>query len=83
MKRMTLVPPAVEPEQPPMTMAASRRTWVTGSQTSKSAVAKPVVVMIETTWKAEVRIASGSGRLPSGSITRKTVMASVKPASSR
>ena len=59
-------------------MAERSRTWVTGSQRSKSAVAKPVVVMMETTWKAAVRTAVDGSMDDLASISRKTVMAAVK-----
>ena len=46
---ITFKPPAVEPEEPPINIKIIRITFEEVDHFSKSAVAKPVVVMIEVT----------------------------------
>ena len=57
MIRMTFIPPAVEPAQPPTNMSKTRITFAAVSHLSKSAVTNPVVVVMLTTEKAESRSA--------------------------
>ena len=57
MIRMTFIPPAVEPAQPPTNMSRTRRSFADVSHLSKSAVTNPVVVVMLTTEKAESRSA--------------------------
>ena len=47
--RETLMPPPVEPAQAPQNMRQTRMTCEKSGQWLKSAVAKPVVVMMEVT----------------------------------
>ena len=49
--RATFTPPAVEPAQPPTNISATRMALENVGQVLKSTVAKPVVVIIEETWK--------------------------------
>jgi hypothetical protein len=53
--RMTFIEPEVEPAQPPTNIRATSSIRDSGGQVSKSAVAKPVVVRIEATWKSASR----------------------------
>ena len=53
--RATLIPPAVEPAQPPMNISATRMALEKVGQVLKSTVANPVVVMMEDTWKKACR----------------------------
>ena len=53
--RTTLIDPAVDPAEPPGNMRATIRARSAGASRShslKSVLANPVVVMIETVWKA-------------------------------
>ncbi len=51
--RITLIPPAVEPAQPPMNMSRMSVILAAVSHRSKSAVTNPVVVMMLDTENAE------------------------------
>ena len=53
--RATLMPPPVDPAQAPMNIRITRMAWENTGQVLKSAVAKPVVVMMEVTWKKAYR----------------------------
>ena len=53
--RETFRPPAVLPAQPPTNISPSSSTLLRGVHTVKSAVIKPVVLIIEATWKAAWR----------------------------
>ena len=57
MTRMTFIPPAVEPAQPPTNMSRTRVSFAAVSHSSKSTVTNPVVVVTLTTEKAESRSA--------------------------
>ena len=57
MTRMTFIPPAVDPAQPPTNMSKTSITFAAVSHLSKSAVTNPVVVATLTTEKAESRSA--------------------------
>lgn len=50
-RRITLTPPAVEPAHPPTSIRVTSTPLASAGQASKSAVANPVVVRIEATWK--------------------------------
>ena len=47
----TLIPPPVEPAQAPMNINITKMALDKGGHKLKSVVAKPVVVMMEETWK--------------------------------
>ena len=47
--RTTFIAPAVEPADPPIIIRITRIVWENAGHKLKSAVAKPVVVMIEVT----------------------------------
>ena len=49
MKRETFMPPPVEPAQAPQNMSRTIISWENWGQSTKSAVPKPVVEMIEAT----------------------------------
>ena len=51
------MPPPVEPAQHPVTINNTSIIWLNVGQRLKSAVAKPVVDMMEETWKEECRSA--------------------------
>jgi hypothetical protein len=53
MMRETLMPPPVEPAQLPTNISSTSSQRENSGQASKSAVAKPVVLMIVATWKRE------------------------------
>ena len=53
--RATLMPPPVEPAQAPTNIKITRMARENSGQALKSAVAKPVVVMMEATWKKAYR----------------------------
>ena len=53
--REIFIPLAVDPVQPPTNMSTKSTSWPSGGQSSKSSVAKPVVVRIEVTWNRAVR----------------------------
>ncbi len=48
--RISLIPPAVEPAEPPENISPKNTTVRNGVQPVKSALTKPVVVTTETTW---------------------------------
>jgi hypothetical protein len=62
--RTTLIDPPVEPADPPMNMSAKSARRSTAGQSAKSALAIPVVVMIEIVWKKPARIASSPSAIP-------------------
>ena len=66
--RSTLMPPPVEPTHPPMTIIERKRMHAAWPKKglAMSLVAKPVVVMMETTWKSTARKLSSSRRRASG-----------------
>ena len=49
--RTTFIPPAVEPAQEPINIARSKRIWEAAGQRLKSKVTKPVVEIMEESWK--------------------------------
>ena len=49
------MPPPVEPAQAPINIKITRMARENSGQALKSAVAKPVVVMMEATWKKAYR----------------------------
>ena len=51
----TFRPPAVLPAQPPTNISISSTILLRGDHTVKSAVIKPVVLMMEVTWNAACR----------------------------
>ena len=51
--RETFRPPAVLPAQPPTNISSTSKNLEYSGQRLKSAVAKPVVEMIDVTWKNE------------------------------
>lgn len=55
MIRTHLIPPEVEPPQPPMHISPRIMTQAKDGQTAKSAVINPVVVDMETTWNNAAR----------------------------
>ena len=55
---MTLIEPAVEPAEPPKSISATSTTAANSPHALKSALARPVVVIIETVWKTACRTAS-------------------------
>ena len=65
--RTTLIDPAVEPAEPPGNISATISIAANGAITShslKSVLAYPVVVMIDTVWKAAWRTASSPAKMP-------------------
>ncbi|OPY08666.1 MAG: hypothetical protein A4E67_00932 [Syntrophaceae bacterium PtaB.Bin038] len=58
MIRRHLMAPPVEPAQPPMNISSRRMTFEGIGQRSKLTVTNPVVVRMDTTWKAAWRRAS-------------------------
>ena len=57
-RRITFRPPPVEPAHAPTSASTINQTRVNCGQRSKSAVPKPVLVCMQTTWKALSRKAS-------------------------
>ena len=55
--RTTLMDLLVDPADPPTNMSAKSESRRSGGQRAKSALANPVVVMIETTWNVAERTA--------------------------
>ena len=55
---MTLMPPAVEPAEPPTKLAKMSSTGIAVGHAEKSAVVKPVVVAIDTAWNSPLMMAS-------------------------
>lgn len=53
--RETLMPPPVLPAEAPMNISSTSIPFENAGQWLKSAVAKPVVVMMDDTWKNESR----------------------------
>ena len=53
------MPPPVEPAQAPQNMSRISTSWEKWGQNSQSVVAKPVVEMMEATWKKAYRKAWG------------------------
>ena len=53
--RETLMPPPVLPAEAPINMSSTSIPLEKAGQWLKSAVAKPVVVMMEETWKKDRR----------------------------
>ena len=49
--RETLIPPPVLPAQAPINIRSTKIVFAVPDHLSKSAVAKPVVVIMEATWK--------------------------------
>ena len=62
--RTTLIEPAVEPAEPPTNISAKSVRRQSAGQRAKSALAKPVVVMIETVWKTPARNAASPSAMP-------------------
>ena len=50
--------------EPPTNMSAKSESRRSDGQSAKSALARPVVVMIETTWKAPTRTAASPSAMP-------------------
>ena len=62
--RTTLMELPVEPADPPTNMSAKSESRRRGGQRAKSALASPVVVMIETTWNVAERTAASPSAMP-------------------
>ncbi len=55
---MTLMPPAVDPAEPPTKLANMSSTGTAVGHMEKSAVVKPVVVAMDTAWNRPLTMAS-------------------------
>ncbi len=73
--------PPVEPAEPPTNISATSVISASADQKLKSALAKPVVVIIETAWKTDSRTAASPSAMPS--VQSSSPSSAEPPASTR
>ncbi len=73
------MPPAVEPEHPPIIIRTTKTACGSEGQRAKSSVAKPVVVKMDTVWKMlERTVLTTSSPGASIAISKETIVADAK-----
>ena len=61
---MTLIPPAVEPTQPPIIIRIIKTNWEGPGHREKSAIVNPDAELMETTWNMANRMDSAEVYIP-------------------